>query len=121
MGQPNFKLSEFLCHCCQGGADIVKQELMVKLQKLRNDFGKPMVVDCGYRCPQHNASVGGARDSAHLYGEAADIADPKQLLREFLSTPGTLEYYGLWAEDFGHTQTWVHLQIRPAKERVFEP
>ena len=32
-----------------------------------------MVINSGYRCKKHNKDVGGKKDSAHLYGVAADI------------------------------------------------
>lgn len=34
---------------------------------------RPIAIVSGYRCPVHNAAVGGARDSQHMYGAAADI------------------------------------------------
>ena len=41
-------------------------------QELRKAFG-PTVVGSGYRDPSHNASVGGAPDSLHLYFNALDL------------------------------------------------
>jgi hypothetical protein len=52
-----------------------KQICAVLLEPIRAQFG-PIAVDDGYRNPAHNAAVGGAQDSQHLYiGEnsAADI------------------------------------------------
>lgn len=43
------------------------------LQPLRDKYGKPIIVDSGYRCPKLNTAVGGAKTSQHLYGQAADI------------------------------------------------
>lgn len=43
------------------------------LDPLREAFGRPIIVTSGYRCFALNAFVGGARDSQHRYGEAADI------------------------------------------------
>jgi zinc D-Ala-D-Ala carboxypeptidase len=36
----------------------------------------PLIVTSGYRCPDLNRAVGGADDSAHLYGCAADFVIP---------------------------------------------
>lgn len=45
------------------------------LEPLRMDMGcNPLFISSGYRCPQLNALVGGARNSQHTRGEAADIA-----------------------------------------------
>lgn len=43
------------------------------LDPLRRQFGKPIYVNSGYRCPQLNKLVGGAVSSQHMRGEAADI------------------------------------------------
>jgi L-asparaginase II len=37
----------------------------------------PIFITSGYRCVDLNAAVGGAADSAHLYGRAADFVCPK--------------------------------------------
>lgn len=44
------------------------------LDPLREKYGKPIKVNSGYRCPKHNLAVGGATQSQHMKGEAADIA-----------------------------------------------
>lgn len=43
------------------------------LDPARRVFGGPVSVNSGYRCPKHNAEVGGVSGSQHLKGEAADI------------------------------------------------
>lgn len=48
-------------------------ELAVLLQKIRDKYGFPIRVNSGYRCPQLNTIVGGAKTSQHLQGQAADI------------------------------------------------
>jgi hypothetical protein len=47
------------------------------LEKIRQICGaKPIEVTSGFRCPELNAAVGGASNSAHLFGCAADIVIP---------------------------------------------
>jgi uncharacterized protein YcbK (DUF882 family) len=69
-----FSTDEMTCHCCgrlpEGG---ISQDLLDKLDQLRELVGEPIHVTCMYRCPAHNRAVGGATNSRHLYGEAADI------------------------------------------------
>ena len=53
------------------------------LQNLRNKIKMPIVVTSGYRSEAVNKAVGGAKNSAHLRGGAADIrcADNEMLLK----------------------------------------
>ena len=46
------------------------------LQPLRDHLSRPIVVTSGYRSPDVNVAVGGAANSAHLDGRAADIIVP---------------------------------------------
>lgn len=43
------------------------------LDPLREEYGKPINVNSGYRCDALNKAVGGSKTSHHRYGLAADI------------------------------------------------
>lgn len=43
------------------------------LQPIRDKYGKPIIVSSGFRNKQVNKLVGGAANSQHMKGEAADI------------------------------------------------
>lgn len=45
----------------------------IVLDPLREAYGKPIYVNSGYRSPKLNKTVGGAKTSQHMTGEAADI------------------------------------------------
>lgn len=73
-----FKLDEFRCRCCgelpeefQGNVRVLVANV---LDQAREKLGRPIRVNSGYRCPKHNAEVGGVANSQHMKGEAADIA-----------------------------------------------
>jgi uncharacterized protein YcbK (DUF882 family) len=70
----NFKSTEFDCKgkkcCSKTPLDI---ELVGYLQVFRNYFGKAITINSGYRCQTHNKNVGGAKNSRHTQGMAADI------------------------------------------------
>lgn len=51
------------------------------LDPLREKYGKPIRVNSGFRCPNHNLAVGGATGSQHMKGEAADVA-PLELVSD---------------------------------------
>ena len=46
------------------------------LDPIREAWGAPILVSSGYRCKELNALVGGAKNSHHLLGCAADITAP---------------------------------------------
>ncbi|TCP51997.1 putative peptidoglycan binding protein [Tamaricihabitans halophyticus] len=82
-GTKNFNFSEF--HSKDGagfsggnvGESEVKENvrrLMYKLEAIRKKAGdQPITVNSGFRSKSHNDSVGGASNSQHTYGIAADI------------------------------------------------
>ena len=43
------------------------------LQPARNQLGMPIHISSGFRTASVNSAVGGAKNSFHLYGRAADI------------------------------------------------
>ena len=50
------------------------------LEPLRQAWGQPIFVTSGYRSPALNRAVGGAHNSQHLLGQAADIVADLSLL-----------------------------------------
>lgn len=59
------------------------------LEPARERLGKPIVVNSGFRCPVHNAAVGGVANSQHMKGEAADITcDDNKRLAEIIEQLG---------------------------------
>lgn len=75
----HFTSEEMACPHCKVCA--TQPAFMAKLEQLRVTYGKPLIITSGYRCPEHNKKVGGAPNSYHLYGKAADIAVPNKAER----------------------------------------
>lgn len=70
----NFETSEFKCrgaNCCS--EILIDPMLVAFLQKIRDHFNAPVIINSAYRCTKHNSKIGGASNSKHLYGQAADI------------------------------------------------
>ena len=74
----NFKIQEFVCHCgCEMPPEARQNiEALVAnvLDPVREQYGKPIYVNSGYRCEKHNKAVGGVPKSQHMLGQAADIS-----------------------------------------------
>ena len=51
-----------------------RQLLKYVLQPLRDLHGKPIHINCGYRCKRVNDEVGGVKSSQHLTAQAADCS-----------------------------------------------
>jgi len=110
------------------------EELLKRINIIREAYGKPMIVSSGYRSLQDHKRIyseKGITDpnkipmgSAHLSGQALDVADPKQELQSWiLANIDILEKAGLYCEDFSASPNWVHFQCRPPKSgnRFFKP
>jgi uncharacterized protein YcbK (DUF882 family) len=72
-----FKPEEFRCHgpeCRDKPDPVMDERLLQVLDHIRETVGKPIIVTCGYRCPVHNRAVGGAKNSFHCQGVAADLS-----------------------------------------------
>lgn len=69
----NFKVSEFRS---KDGVDtvLVDDSLVELLQAIRDRFGKPVIINSGYRTPAHDKKVGGSGSGYHTKGMAADIS-----------------------------------------------
>lgn len=69
---PHFKLREFQS---KDGADkvLISDELLAKLEEARAYGGFTITVNSGYRSAAHNKKVGGATNSNHTKGLAADV------------------------------------------------
>lgn len=73
-----FDESELQCHCGCGRCTVTRP-LLDGLDRLREALGGPLYLSCAYRCPEHNASVGGVSNSQHTQGTAADMLRPDYL------------------------------------------
>lgn len=92
------------------------------LDPLREAWGKPIIVNSGYRCDALNKAVGGVAASQHRYGQAADLdvgsrADNMKLfnLIEELDLP-----FDQLCFEKGNTAVgpdWVHVSYSPRNRR----
>jgi uncharacterized protein YcbK (DUF882 family) len=117
----NFSLDEFAS--ADGTApngEVLKNltELAKNLEVLRKHLGQPIRVTSGFRSREHNKKIGGALNSFHVLGMAADIqvakVKPDDVAKaiELLIKEGKMKEGGL-----GIYRTWVHYDVRNVKAR----
>jgi zinc D-Ala-D-Ala carboxypeptidase len=69
-----FDISEFDSPDLQGTAILhMDSEFLLLLDQIREQYGRPIHINSGYRTAERNRMVGGKADSAHLRGLAADL------------------------------------------------
>ena len=88
---------------------LISLELLEVLEGIREHFNKPVIVNSGYRTPTWNVKVGGAGNSYHCKGMAADIrikdVSPKEIAKfasEYMKDHGGVICYA----------NFVHVDVR---------
>lgn len=95
-------------------ANLVRLVLEI-LQPIRDKWGRPIVVTSGFRSEAVNKAVGGARNSQHRLGEAADIkigskSQNKALFNFILDMVNKGEIkVGQLIDEYGYS--WVHVSL----------
>lgn len=107
----NFKLKEFEC---KDGSHLVKvdDELLQKLQKLRNRIKKPIIINSGFRTEEWNKKVGGSPRSQHLQGKAVDIRVYGIKTTELAKYAEEIGFDGI-----GIYKNFIHVDVRGYKAR----
>lgn len=89
--------------------------LILWLEIVRGMLGAPMIINSGYRCKELNKLIGGAKDSAHMQGWAADFICPQfgtplQIVKKIASSE-------LIFDQCIQEGTWVHISFAPTSRR----
>lgn len=115
---PHFELGEFLAKGDTPPPESVVATLTALcqhlLEPLRVHLGTPVVVVSGYRSAAWNQRVGGAPNSQHLRGEAADLHCPGQDLVEVWKwiAASSLPFGQVILEGRSSgNPTWIHLSL----------
>lgn len=109
----HYAVKEF---ACKDGSQIVFVDsyLVAILDILRNQVGKPVHINSGYRTPARNKAVGGAKYSYHMRGMAADIRVDGMTAKEIAKKLDKIipDSCGIIVYN-----TWVHIDTRTTKYR----
>lgn len=111
MRSEHFSEKELSCRCgC--GLNLATPSLLAALEDFRAIVGRPVLVLSATRCAKRNAQVGGAPNSYHLAGFAADVtvkgrtaADLVELAKEIPNVHGIGVDYG---------RNYIHFDVRNA-------
>ncbi len=103
-----FSAREVACRHC--GRIHVETDLLDGLQELRIALGRPARVNSVYRCPVHNALVGGAPLSRHKLGQAADVALARHAPASLEEAARRAGFGGL-----GYYASFLHVDVGPRR------
>lgn len=124
---PHFTLEEFTVSqkAARKGLNNTPSEDIVKvitntanqLEVVRKLLGAPIIINSGYRSPEVNKAVGGARNSQHMTGEAVDFIAPGfgsvSSIIERIKSSGLV--FDQLIDEYG---SWVHISFsdKPRKQ-----
>ena len=103
---------------CKGTDECdMHPEFMDKLIAVREDYNEPMIITSGYRHLAYNDTIGGAKNSPHLYGRAVDVkvvgGDALELIGAALRHGMT----GIGVKQRGdHDRRFIHLDDMPQSD-----
>lgn len=98
--------------------DHLEELVLEILDPLRSAWGSPLRVTSGYRCKALNKAVGGANNSAHLTGYAADIqpTDSRRTAKFILFANAWLQENNISfdqsIDESSGTTKWWHISVR---------
>lgn len=109
----HYRSREFDCQCKRPGCTvtIIHPTLVDACETMRVDLSRPVTITdgggSGYRCPAHNAEVGGAANSLHTMGLAADLHCPGSTPDEMAALAEARANYG----EVGKYNWGIHLGV----------
>lgn len=104
----NFKKEEFDCKFT--GENRMQEELLRKLQELRDLYGKPLKVTSGYRHPTHPRERSKPAPGPHTTGLAVDLGVQGADAYKVLALAFQLGFTGIGVQQKG-VGRFIHLDL----------
>ena len=116
-----FSKHELECKCGCGVAEMDLEFLKI-LDQLRDDWGKPIILNSAYRCPDHNAAVSStkSRTGPHTTGKAADLRVSRKDCYEVMKLAFMLNFTGIGVAQKG-SDRFLHLDTLTPMDSGIRP
>lgn len=99
---------------CHRDPYAIQLDAALLLDEVRGEMGHPLGITSAYRCPFHNAAVGGAAQSRHKVGDAFDISLHNVSNKtRLISSAAAAGFTG-----FGFYGTFLHVDTGPARRWI---
>jgi len=113
---PYITKAEYACRCCGRlpediDTNFLYDELFDTFRFIREEWGKPIPITSGFRCPTHNQAIGGSPLSVHMMGLALDLdcADVREVidLRSVIEDVASEVRMGVYT----NTGSFIHIDV----------
>ncbi len=101
--------------------EAVKEQLQLLidnvLDPMREEYGKPVRVTSGYRSPEYNKRIGGATNSQHTKGQAADLqtGEGKEGNKRIFDIIKKQGHFDQLIDEKNYQ--WIHVSYNPQRQR----
>lgn len=96
------------------GALRIDPHFLAWLEEVRKEYGRVMVINSGYRTPEHQEKLTGRRTGAHVDGVAVDVRvagrDAYDLLQKAMDYGVSgigINQTGEWSQRYLHLDLWT--------------
>ena len=109
----NFQESEYSCNCGCGAAHV-SEDLVAKIQELRDLCGFALPITSGVRCKTWNEMNHGHPSSAHLEGRGVDLGVDRSRARIVLQKALDMDCFeGIGISQHTKNGRFLHLDLKP--------
>jgi uncharacterized protein YcbK (DUF882 family) len=111
-----FSKGELKCSHC--GEYFFNKNTLLRLNGVREEFGKPMLVTSGYRCKEYNSLRGFTQ--THATGQAVDISCSRKDAFKLLKIALNFGFTGIGIKQKGEGR-FIHLDDLATNEERIRP
>jgi zinc D-Ala-D-Ala carboxypeptidase len=104
---------------CKGtGRLVYDPEFLDLFERMRTKFGRPLIINSGYRSPEHNRQVADTGDAGpHTTARAVDVRIYGGYAHELLALALSLGFTGIGVQQKGAIESrYLHLDILRAPD-----